>query len=72
MGVTFLFFLLPPPILIPSCIKRTDVGKLINKSLGDSRVTFAFRGCEEGRGDVLWDHTHSASQYASVAHNAGV
>lgn len=34
----------PHLILIPPCIKRTDVGKLINKSSGDSQVALALAG----------------------------
>lgn len=43
MGVVFFC------ILIPSCIERTDVGKLINKSLGDVEVRLRIHRLQEGR-----------------------
>lgn len=58
MGVIFFFVC----ILIPSCIGRTDVGRLINKSLGDVEVRLRIQRLWEGREDVLLDHTQSASQ----------
>lgn len=53
-------------IPIPSRIERTDVGKLINKSLGDVEVRLCIQRLQEGREDALLDHTQSASQYISV------
>lgn len=53
-------------ILIPSCIGRTDVGRLINKSLGDVEVRLRVQRLREGREDVLLDHTQSASQCTSM------
>lgn len=57
-------------ILIPSCIKRTDVGKLINKSLGDVELRLHSEAAggegRGGEGDVLLDHTQSASQYSML------
>lgn len=40
-------------ILIPSRIKRTDVGKLINKSLGDVTVRSHSDGAGEGGGGMF-------------------
>lgn len=63
----FLFFVLFFSMLIPSCIKRTDVGKLINKSLGDVELRLhSEAGLSGGEGDVLLDQTQSASQYGSM------
>lgn len=41
-------------ILIPSCIERTDVGKLINKSLGDVEVRLRVQRLREGREMFCW------------------
>lgn len=61
------FFCFVFSMLIPSCIKRTDVGKLINKSLGDVELRLhSEAGLSGGEGDVLLDQTQSASQYGSM------
>lgn len=41
-------------ILIPSCIERTDVGKLINKSLGNVEVRLRVQRLREGREMFCW------------------
>jgi len=53
-------------ILLPSCIERTDVGKLINKSLGNVEAPLCIQRLLEGKGDVLLDHTQTVYQYTSM------